>query len=350
MRLQRFRSTYLEALLQLLWRQWTTLGVFGQVRYAGPRPIDPEALIISTMQFGRYEPRLFDASMEWWMRNGEWLSSTRLKKLQKKLSPIERRALAATVEAVILERRPEKWKRLLTEYDSDLEPRSPVPLFLLQNGEPLPQVGAPDSTFLRFGLERPAFEMRKIAENPRLDLPGNLRIRLRAFFGVSSRAEIALYLLTHESSHPRRVAGQTNYAFASVSSALRQMALSGLVSQRRQGRELEYSLDRQHWQRFFELPKNVSWANWSLVFESLHEIWECLENLKNSRAKESILGSEMRRCASKANALLRKSEVVATFSEDRNQDPEEYLQVLAVDMKRLFEILDAGLRGVQDWE
>jgi hypothetical protein len=302
------------------------------------------------MRFGRYEPRLFDASMEWWMRNSEWLSSTRLQKLQKNLNPVERRALAATVEAVILEKRAGKWKRLLTEQHNDLEPRNPVPLFLLQDGGPLPRVGAPDSTFLRFGLERPAFEIRRIVENPRLDRPGNLRIRLRAFFGVSSRAEIALYLLTHKSSHPRRVAGQTNYAFASVSSVLKQMALSGLVSQRRQGRELEYALDRPHWQRFFELPKNVSWANWPLVFESLHEIWECLENLKNRGVKESVLGSEMQRCANKANGFLRKSEVVAAFSEDRNEDPKEYLRVLAVDMRRLFHTLDAGLSAFQDWD
>ncbi len=284
------------------------------------------------------------------MRNGEWLSSTRLKKLHRNLNPLERRTLAATVETVILEKRPEKWKQLVTEHQDDLELKDPVPLFLLKNGEPLPQVGAPDSIFLRSGLQRPRFEARKIAENPRLDRPGNLRIRLRAFFGVGSRAEIVLYLFTHESAHARGVAGQTNYAFASVSAVLKQLALSRLVSEHRLGREIEYAIDRPNWQRFFELPKNVLWANWALVFEALHEIWECLENIKDRRVKESILGSEMRRCASKANGLLRKSEVLAAFSEDRNEDPEDYLQVLAVDMRRLFHTLDAGLSAFQGRE
>jgi ribulose bisphosphate carboxylase small subunit len=58
----------------------------------------------------------------------------------------------------------------------------------------------------------------------------------------------------------------------------------------------------------------------------------------------------MQRCANKANGFLRKSEVVAAFSEDRNEDPKEYLRVLAVDMRRLFHTLDAGLSAFQDWD
>lgn len=337
--LRSFRSGYLEAVLELLWRQWTTLGVFGQRGYMSPGPIDPEALITATILFGRYEPRVFDGAIEWWLRNSEWLSSTRLQKLREDLAPLERRTLAAVTDSVLSQQKPKKWQRLMTDKHDDLVLDQPTPVFLLRDGKPLPQVGAPDPIFLRFGLLRPRFETRQMSEKVPLDLPANLRIRLRAFFGVNSRAEIALYLLTHESSHPRLVARQTCYAVASISTALSQIGLSGLVSSRRFGREVEYKIDRRNWQKFFGLSKSVPWVNWVLVFQALREVWECLEHMKGRKVTMSVLGSELRRCARKANRMLYKSELGFAFPEDEPVGFEEYPGVFANDIKRLFEAL-----------
>ncbi len=234
----------------------------------------------------------------------------------------------------------------MAEPHEDLTLKHPDPLFLLHDGKPLPQVGVPDPIFLRFGLLRPKVETRRMSENVPLDRPGNLRIRFRAFFGISSRAEIALYLLTHESCHPRLVARQTHYAFASISTGLRQMARSGLVSESRFGREVEYQIDRPSWQKFLKLSKSVPWLNWGLLFQVLHGVWDCLENMRDRKMTKSILGSELRRCVRKANTMLRDSELRFTFSGDELEDVEEYPEVFGKDIKRLFEALDIELIAI----
>ncbi len=349
MQVRNLRSAFLEAVLELLWRQWTTLGVFGRKGYSGPGPIDPEALIVATIWFGRYEPRLFDGTIEWWSVNGEWLSSTRIQKLQRDLPPLGRRVLAAVAETVLLQGKPAKWRRLTdaTEEHEGSHPEHRESLFLLRDGMPLPQVGVPDPIFLRVGLLRPRFETRSISERVPLDRPGNLRIRLRAFFGVSSRAEIALYLLTHASCHPRLMARQTYYAFASTSNTLRQMTRSGLVSEHRSGREVEYQIDGPGWRRFFGLPRSVPWINWVPVFRALHEVWECFENIGERTVTNSIVGSELRRCARRANGMLRNSELEFAFSGDEALGSEEYATVFAKDIKKLFKALDGELHASQ---
>lgn len=339
--LQTFKEVFFESVLQLLWRQWSALGVLGQSAYGGPSALDPEALLFSTMRFGRYDPRLFDAAIEWWLKNGEWLSITRLQRFQKELKPVEQRALAAATQAVILQKKAGKWKKLtMYEHPATLQAES---LFLLPEGKPLPAVGGADETFLRFGLHRPRFDVRQVSEKVPLGPPANLRIRFRAFFGLSSRAEILLYLLTHDAAHPRRVAKQTHYAFASVSAALRQMNYSGLVSHQRRGREMEYQIDDAKWMRFLDIKRPAVWVNWKVVFDGLNEIWNCLEDLSDRHASESILGSEMRRCARKVNRHLLDSEIERSFSEKERRDTRDYLGVFQSDFSKLFRELDEDL-------
>ncbi|MDQ7839522.1 MAG: helix-turn-helix domain-containing protein [bacterium] len=343
--LQSFRSAYLEAIQELLWRQWTTLGVFGQEGYSAPAPIDPEALIIATTWFGRYDPRLYDGAAEWWLKNSEWLSSTRLQRLQMGLMPRERRALAAGMEAVLLQEGPGKWKRLVAKGHEEPTPIDPETFFLLRDGKPLPQVGAPDPTFLRLGFLRPKMEPRRMSESVPLDRYGNLRVRLRAFFGVNSRAEIVLYLLAHESCYARLLARQTHYAYASISAALKQMALSGLVSASRFGKEVEYRIDRPRWQRFFGLSKEVVWTDWALVFKALYDIWECIENLKGRTTTRSVLESELRRCAGRVNMMLRSSELGFALSDDGFGGAREYLTTFSEDVRKLFEAFGVAFDG-----
>jgi len=184
-----------------------------------------------------------------------------------------------------------------------------------------------------------------MSETVPLDRYGNLRVRLRAFFGVNSRAEIVLYLLAHESCYPRLLARQTHYAYASISAALKQMALSGLVSASRFGREVEYRIDRPRWQMFFGLSKEVVWINWALVFKALHDVWECIENLKGRTATRSILESEIRRCAGRVNVMLRSSELGFAFSKDGFGGAREYLTTFSEEVRKLFEAFGVALGG-----
>ena len=81
--LQDFRSRCLEGVLNLLWRQWCSLGVAGHSEPAREAYlIDPEALLLATTSLGRYDPRLFDESLDWLTGYGSLINLQRLKNLQ----------------------------------------------------------------------------------------------------------------------------------------------------------------------------------------------------------------------------------------------------------------------------
>ena len=74
-----FRSIFLENILNFLWRQWSALGVLGEAGTEDPWVIDPEPILLFTLEMARYEPRLFDEVMDWLVVNGEWIDLQRLR-------------------------------------------------------------------------------------------------------------------------------------------------------------------------------------------------------------------------------------------------------------------------------
>src|SRR5580658_4780659 len=84
MLLKDFRAALLDHLLTFLWGQWTALGVLGVSRAEEKWIIDPEPLLIISLELGRYEPRLFDEILAWLEVNGERLDTARLRRLLAK--------------------------------------------------------------------------------------------------------------------------------------------------------------------------------------------------------------------------------------------------------------------------
>src|SRR4030066_2376816 len=74
-----FRQLFLDNILSFLWRQWSALGVLGEARAEDPWIIDPEPLLLFSLEMGRYEPRLFDEVLDWLVINGTWVDLQRLR-------------------------------------------------------------------------------------------------------------------------------------------------------------------------------------------------------------------------------------------------------------------------------
>ena len=83
MLLRNFKQNFLDKVLQILWNQWAALGVPGYSGTGKKYFADPEALIIATSIFGRYDPRLFDGMMDWLQTNGRYINIQRLKNILK---------------------------------------------------------------------------------------------------------------------------------------------------------------------------------------------------------------------------------------------------------------------------
>ena len=74
----------MDNIFDFLWRQWSNLGIAGGTIPADTLVIDPEALFIFSLEFARYEPRLFDEILDWLVINGKWIDIQRLRGILKK--------------------------------------------------------------------------------------------------------------------------------------------------------------------------------------------------------------------------------------------------------------------------
>ena len=110
--LTNFRTELRDRLLDIVWRQWTSLGVSGHGKSWSGSVIDPEALLLVSCTIARYDPRLFDSILDWLRINGRFINVQRIKRMLKEElfsgEPVLRAVAAATSTSVD----EAKWKRM----------------------------------------------------------------------------------------------------------------------------------------------------------------------------------------------------------------------------------------------
>src|SRR3989337_3287027 len=225
-----FRGYILDRLLDLLWRQWSALGVPGRTTIEERRVVDPESLLLISLTVGRYDARLFDEILDWLVVNGAFLNVQRLRNLMKRFDFQSQAQLAAISELLMKKSNdPLKWKRLATPRS----PRNPEPLFFLKSGKPIPTPDEKAPEFSPSGLLRGPIKLRGHAQPfPTKGMP-SLLLRLRALLGVNAHCELLCMLAATEETHPSNVAKQTGDSPRTVQNKLAEMARSGVVPTRR---------------------------------------------------------------------------------------------------------------------
>jgi len=266
-----FRKRCLDAALDLLWRQWCSLGVAGHSRPAEPGTIiDPEALLLATTRIGKHDPRLFDECLDWLSQHASRLHLQRLKTLHADTGLGDPVVLAAIADWLFSQGGQAKWKDFTK---TDAHHTVPVLLF----GDAVPS--DPDPIFAKRGILRPAISTRGMSRAPNPTLPPNLLLSLRALIGTSARAEVILCLATGPAAHPAEIARLTGYKARTMQLLLQEMALSGHVltgetalhtkGKSGRGGSRRYHLNAADWQFLTNgepLPRWISWTPlWSLV-------------------------------------------------------------------------------------
>jgi len=190
--------------LDLAWSLWAELGLDGIRRRHDWQAIDLEPLIIFTSYIGNADSRLRANSMDWCIANARFASAFRLRNLAQD-APIDMGdafgRYAATVKA---------------------HAKVPWP----SHGDPLAlwtseHIGVPD-------LRRPSL----------------IQLRLRAFVGVSARAEILKLMLAEPDRgySASALANAAGYGKGSVAQALDLMTMAGILSVQPTGNRLVYRL------------------------------------------------------------------------------------------------------------
>jgi hypothetical protein len=285
-----FRDEFLELMLRFLWRHWSALGVAG--RGAGRQVVDPEALLLFTCSIGRFDARLFDEVIDWLLANERFVNVQRLKALLKTESLGGGAVMRALAELLAERGSPRKWRQLAgCPRAGDV-----AALFLKPDGTPLPAIGDPEPSFARQGWLRPPLIRRGMSGSLPLGQPATLWLRLRAFFGVNARCEILLYLLLTGRGGSAEIATKTGLNRRTVQDAIREMAVSGLLTSQRLGRDRLYTLrSPQTWAELLGIESQPGWICWAPLISALEAIWSQLNNATIASRSPMMQLSELRR-------------------------------------------------------
>lgn len=295
MSVRKFKSDLLDSISELLWRQWTQLGVAGAVNSKNDWVLDPEALLIFSAHFARYDQRLYDLVIDWLQCNGESINLPRLKALLKRFDHADRKSLGFIVASV----KSKKWQQLaksLLPKDSGVET-------MFFGNEFVPK---PDETALRYGLKRNQYVQSNKVMPFASTGNASLLLRLRGAFGISARAEAILTMLNKEFCRIQDVVDAGGFSWKAASDVLDELCTSGIavtLDKNKRGRTY-FLKDSNTMHKLFEI-KTVKFPDWLTIFEMLSVVWECISNPRLAEVSErTAVGELQREFAEKVNARL----------------------------------------------
>lgn len=330
-----FNTTVRDGLLDLIWRQWSALGVAGHGSETPDWAVDIEALVLVTSRHGRTDPRLFDEMLDWLWGNAQWVNVQRLRNIQKKV-PLGDEQVLSAIAAWLCQRSPlSKWKPLATAAAAGVG--APASLFRFPDGREMPVRGETEPVFAQHGLLRAPIERREMSRPPNPRHAAALGWKLRCIFGVQARCEFILWLLAHERGHAAEIARATYYFPRTVEDALRELTASGLVRSAPGGRSVRYWINPDPWILFlrsWETPRSFPrWFDWPRLFHCLDHFLAVGEG----RELGPLLhASELRRVFETMLPIMETGELRPLFSASRNETGEQFTRALRSDIETLY--------------
>lgn len=338
-----FKAEALDALLALLWKQWSALGVAGQSggRVSDASTVsDPEALLLLTMHAGRYDARLFDEVLDWLSLNGHALNAQRLKNLQKHYG-FSGEALLGAVANVLLRRNPGdlKWKSL-----AGLPKQMPAqPLFFHLDGVPLPTPATCEALFAEYGFLRGEIHARGLSSPfPRQDTAA-LLLRLRSLMGTSLRCELLVLLAAHKELSVKQVAEGSGYLPRSVYAALTEMAQSGVIQAYGSGKRVFYRL-RPGVLDALLCPggKPIMWRPWAALFRALDALLVGLEQVPSTAASPLLQAAQARGLSEQIQPYLDRAGRPEVLGDIADVTGEGYTEAFIAAIRQVVRQLAAG--------
>lgn len=323
--------------LEFAWRQWAQVGVSANITGLDRWVIDPEALILFTIEVARGDPRLFDEMLDWLVSNRRLLTMQRLRNLAVRF-PVDPELVHA-VFAWAGESLP-SLHGTTSDRGRNASPAA-IPVF---RPDVLGFVTEPDPAFAAYGYTRPRLHGSGKSRQPDAQQPANLTFQLRHLFGAGSRSEVMRILLTFGEGalDTAKIADEAAFAKRNISDTLANLAASGVVKARWSGNERVFIAYRDKWANLLEvgpsakhMPKFVSWVH---LFPACLEVLSWLENEAESTDSEYLISSRARDLAERITADLEIAGLSPPLS--RQLHGAAYLPVFADTVESLLGMLD----------
>lgn len=290
--LKQFRKDLRHLVLGALWSAWTDLGVAGGGPGSAQGMVDPEALLLLTLEIGREDPRLFDEVLDWLRKNGEWINVTRLGNVLRKDRLCDPSILSAVAALLAEHDSSPKWRSLAGK--SGGKGTSSASLFL-RDGRPIgTSLASADPRFEARGWLRSPVHLRGMSQPPDLHAPAAFMLRCRAFFGLNIRADAWAYLMMNRHGTASRMARELGYTQPRVQEAVSGMHKAGAFHVRQDGNRKEFlAIPGRGWPEPEIEQQTGSWRNWRAYALSVTAVWRRAHTMKESGVTQYILDAEL---------------------------------------------------------
>lgn len=296
---QDFRTKCLGATVDLLWRQWCSLGVSGHAAPVNQSLLlDPEALLLATTVIGRSEPRLFDEMLDWLSSHGGLISLQRLKNLQDSTHIGNERVLSAISAWIVTQKKHPRWKALVSAKKHLGDPEA------LFGGHSPSKRSALEQSFLTFGLQRSCIQLRGHSRPPNPASAANLMLTLRALIGISSRVEVILFLGSGAPAYAAEIARATGYAPRTLQALLAEMTLSGRVLSQeataglgkkiQRGANRTYRMASDDWTFLTGRSALPQWTPWAAFFSLVRQVLNAIPAPGEPQKHSAVISSKIR--------------------------------------------------------
>lgn len=290
-----YKQAFYEGVSQLIWRQWGQMGVAahsleqeGDLSYV----LDPEALVLFSSAFCRYDQRLYDLMASWMQLYGGLLNPTRLKSMMG-VSGYKDAASIAYLAALCEQAGDKRWNRLAAwqrEHEC-----MPQPMFYsVQDGQTI-YCSIPDELAMKYGFIRNSYEaLRKLKR--RFDCnTSTLLLHLRGLLGVSARAEVVMLLLEAPMGI-QQLAERSGFARSVVKSVLDELIISNWACEvPLKGCRKVYRFIEPENLSFLRSSETICFPKWRAIYDSLGKIWKFLSTPQIDKVSEITFEGEMRR-------------------------------------------------------
>lgn len=289
-----YKKRLYEAVLDLLWKQWTALGIPGHATALKLNTVlDPEAMLVFSAGFARYDQRLYDLILDWLQVHSSQINIQRLKALQAK-SEWKDSASLGYMAVVTAEADPIRWKKPAADGKPD-DAAFPVGLFLDGDGRPERFVPRRDVLALQYGFVR---NVRRSTQKTPASLPrtpSTLLLRMRGLLGISARAETLLVLLTSPQCKVQDIVERSGFIWKSIQDVLTELTLGGFVSALdgvSRGK-LYYLSEPENIRRVFGVRQGCTFPNWLNIYDSIGLLWQTVSNPRLNDVSSETVRNEL---------------------------------------------------------
>jgi len=334
----RYKREFRQKVVHVLWSQWSSLGVYGSAVTTKKTGyvFDPDALLLFSLPFARYDARLWDEILDWLSRHGYLINVQRVKTLARTYALGDMRFLAPVATQLSSNvTYTAKWRSLATFTRNIHE----EPLFYDDDEKSLPVVGPTDPIYKAGGFLRSPVSLRGMSKALSKTDNASMLLRMRALFGVSLRAELLCALSAADSLYASEAARLIEYDKKSVQSACADLVASGYVGiQPVEGREKRYYVRQPLASTLATDTSRPIWLRWGPLYRALELYCATLSSLETV-TEPTIVASELRKTVQTLAPYIALAGLSYPFSPREELRGYEYLSEIHTTMQILCDML-----------